>query len=98
MIAITKDGATNNIIASMEFALTAFPIAEGYSHAEIIEIQDRPEFAMRRWRDEELKDSDWIVQIPDHPEKAAYTTYRAALRSWPSDSDNFPDTRPELGE
>jgi len=52
--------------------------------------------AAREWRNAELKATDYIVQIPDHPEKAAYTTYRVALRDWPSTSD-FPGTRPELG-
>jgi len=57
----------------------------------------------RRWRDEELKDSDYIVQVPDHPKKTAYLAYRVALRDWPAvDSDGeytngFPDTQPTLG-
>ena len=51
----------------------------------------------RQWRNEELKNSDWIVAVTDHPQLAAYITYRAALRAWPSTSD-FPDTKPTLGE
>ena len=51
----------------------------------------------RMWRDEELQSSDWIVAVTDHPQLAAYITYRAALRAWPSTSD-FPDTKPTLGE
>ena len=39
---------------------------------------------------------DWLVKLPDHGERAAYITYRQALRDWPASSD-FPATRPVLG-
>ena len=49
------------------------------------------------WRDFELQASDWIVLLPDHPQKEAYITYRQALRDYPA-TDNFATlTRPELG-
>ena len=50
----------------------------------------------RVWRNQELHNTDWVVTITDHPQHAAYMTYRQALRDWPSTSD-FPDTKPELG-
>lgn len=50
----------------------------------------------RGWRDGELKATDWIVPVTDHPERDAYMTYRTNLRNWPSTS-NFPNTKPELG-
>jgi len=49
----------------------------------------------RLWRDKELSDSDWIVPLTDHPERASYLTYRANLRDWPS-TDDFPNTKPTL--
>ena len=49
----------------------------------------------RSWRDRELFDTDWIVPITDHPQHAAYKTYRQKLRDWPSTS-GFPDTKPTL--
>ena len=49
----------------------------------------------RQWRDSELNNSDWIIQTSDHPQRAAYITYRAALRDWPTASD-FPTTREDL--
>ena len=49
----------------------------------------------RRWRDSELKETDWICAIPDHGLHASYMTYRQALRGWPSTPD-FPDTKPTL--
>ena len=52
-------------------------------------------FQAIEWRNLELLTSDWIVQVPDHPQKAEYITYRAALRDWPSTKD-FPETRPTL--
>lgn len=49
----------------------------------------------RSWRDLELMQTDWIIAITDHPQNAAYKTYRQKLRDWPSTSD-FPDTKPTL--
>jgi hypothetical protein len=54
------------------------------------------ELEAREWRDFQLMSSDCIVSITDHSQHAAYITYRAALRAWPSTSD-FPDTKPTLG-
>ena len=51
----------------------------------------------RLWRDGELSASDFIVPLSDHPQRAAYMTYRTALRNWPS-TDAFPATKPTLGE
>ena len=50
----------------------------------------------RGWRDAELQATDQIPAITDHPQRAAYLTYRTALRDWPSTSD-FPATKPTLG-
>ena len=58
--------------------------------------QEAIEQGERLWRDQELKATDWIVPVTDHPQHAAYMTYRQALRDWPSTAD-FPDTKPVLG-
>ena len=50
----------------------------------------------RNWRDIEIQMTDWVVPLTDHPQHAAYITYRAALRAWPSTGD-FPATKPVLG-
>lgn len=50
----------------------------------------------RGWRDHELQSTDYVVPLSDHPQHAAYMTYRTKLRDWPSTS-NFPATKPELG-
>ena len=60
-------------------------------------VEPTAEESARRWRDSELAATDYIVPLTDHPQRAAYMTYRQALRDWPS-TDSFPDTRPELGE
>jgi hypothetical protein len=52
-------------------------------------------FESKKWRNEELKKSDWIIPITDHPERESYLVYRAKLRDWPSTSD-FPNTKPTL--
>ena len=49
----------------------------------------------RKWRDSELKATDHIIPLTDHPDHAATLAYRVALRDWPSTSD-FPDTKPTL--
>ncbi len=49
----------------------------------------------RQWRDVELKNTDWIVPVTDHPQHAAYLAYRQELRDYPSQPD-FPNgTRPQ---
>lgn len=60
-----------------------------------IEAARDPSETAREWRDLELKSTDWIVSISDHPERANYLTYRANLRGWPT-TDDFPDTKPTL--
>ena len=65
------------------------------------QIKKDTENKARSWRDQELRESDWIIPLTDHPQHAAYVTYRKALRDWPTakDSDGkalFPDTRPTL--
>lgn len=57
--------------------------------------QDTAEKRARAWRDDELKETDWIMAVSDHPQLDAYKTYRTKLRDWPSTSD-FPDTKPTL--
>lgn len=48
----------------------------------------------RGWRDSELLGTDFIVPLTDHPQQAAYMTYRQQLRDYPSQED-FPNgTRP----
>ena len=50
----------------------------------------------RRWRDEELTRTDIAAIVSDYPNAEAILAYRQALRDWPS-TDDFPDTRPEVG-
>ena len=45
---------------------------------------------IREWRDNELKATDFIVPLTDHPQHAAYMTYRQELRDYPSQED-FPN-------
>lgn len=61
------------------------------------DVAATPESA-REWRDNELQLTDWIVPVSDHPQRAAYMTYRTALRDFPADSENFPATRPAKPE
>ena len=49
------------------------------------------------WRNAELLATDYIVPTTDHPQHSDYMAYRVLLRDWPSTED-FPNTRPVLGE
>ena len=51
----------------------------------------------RQWRDAELSATDKASQTPDWPNRDNILLYRTALRDWPSTED-FPNTRPVLGE
>lgn len=51
----------------------------------------------RAWRDRQLEGTDSQVMIPDYPNRDNIILYRVALRDWPA-SDDFPTTRPQLGE
>ena len=86
---------TNTIKASAEFVEANFEHYELYVEPTV----EAPTVAEagRMWRDVELSASDFIVPLSDHPQRAAYMTYRTALRNWPS-TDAFPATKPTLGE
>ena len=100
---VTKDGKTNHISAEESFV-----VAQAYDAYELVPNNEPEEPDLseedlsaqlsREWRNEELKNSDWIVAVTDHPQRADYITYRETLRSWPADEANFPDTKPTLGE
>jgi hypothetical protein len=51
----------------------------------------------RAWRDSQLQATDNIPAITDHPQRAAYLSYRTALRDWPSTSEFPSGTKPTLG-
>tara|TARA_B100001059_G_scaffold197308_1_gene202674 strand:+ start:1425 stop:1640 length:216 start_codon:yes stop_codon:yes gene_type:complete len=55
------------------------------------------EEAARKWRDEELLRTDVAATVSDFPNAEAVIAYRQLLRDWPSTED-FPETRPTLGE
>ena len=90
-----NDGTTNIIVASDEnFAKNLVNGKGTYELMPSVTIPLRQ--TARIWRNEELRESDWIVPTTDHPQHAAYITYRKALRDWPSTAD-FPNKRPVLG-
>ena len=94
---IIKDAdgnVTNYIKASAEFVEANFEHHE--LHVEPTPPEPTAEEEARQWRDGELSSTDYIVPLTDHPQHAAYMTYRVALRDWPSTAD-FPDTKPTLG-
>ncbi len=84
----------NTIVADTAFVEANF---EHYElHVEPTPAEPTAEDTARQWRDLELSSTDYLVPLTDHPQRAAYMTYRTALRDWPSTED-FPDTKPILG-
>ena len=100
IIKVTKDGVSNNIVGSLEFAKKAFPdstcevVPEPTPTSE--EVKTEQEFEARQWRDSELDRTDTLSLLTDYPKKTELLAYRTKLRDWPSTLD-FPDTKPELG-
>ena len=95
---IIKDAGgniTNTINADAEFVQSNFEHYEEWVAPTPVEPTAEEEGRM--WRDMELSATDYIVPLSDHPQRDAYIAYRTALRNWPSTED-FPATRPELGE
>ena len=88
---------TNTIIADAEFVAANFEHYELWADLTPAPVEPTAEEEARQWRDMELSSSDFIVPLSDHPQRAAYMTYRTALRNWPS-TDAFPATKPTLGE
>jgi len=109
LIAIIKEGKVENIIvASDEFAatlpeetvnVTGKEVAIGHSYANgvfsaPIKTLEEKTAEEKFWRDSELQSTDFIVPLTDHPQHAAYMTYRQELRDYPAQQD-FPNgTRP----
>jgi len=98
---ITKDGKSNIIVGTLAFAQEAFPTSEGYTHEDATptwtddELLEFKKIDERQWRDAELKRTDALSLLTDHPKKTQIAAYRATLRDWPSTSD-FPNTRPVM--
>ena len=91
---IDSDGNKNFIQATEDYVKATYA-----SYEEVIVPQYESPFGeveAREWRDQELKDTDWIVAVTDHPQLVAHKTYRQELRDWPS-TGAFPDTQPTLG-
>ena len=84
----------NSIHSSMESAI--INKASNATEGEIEEITDTElDSLQRKWRNNELVGTDYIIPLTDHPDHAATLAYRQTLRDWPSTSD-FPDTKPTL--
>jgi hypothetical protein len=49
----------------------------------------------KKWRNQELKNTDILSLLVDHPNNANILSYRQELRDWPN-TNNFPLTKPKL--
>ena len=75
------DGNITNpcIKASAEFVEANFEHYELYVEPAPVEPTAAEE--ARQWRNGELSSSDYIVPLSDHPQRAAYISYRESLRA-----------------
>lgn len=97
---IVYDKIENNVVVDSIVADAAFIATLSDSSSWTLRVVSEivlptAEETAREWRDKELKNTDYIVSVTDHPQHSEYMTYRVALRNWPSTSD-FPTTRPTL--
>jgi len=89
----SSGNVVNTINADENFVKANFKHYEVVtSTASVSQIEE----AAKDWRDAELKETDWVVPITDHPDHTKYISYRKALRAWPSTAD-FPNTIPDSG-
>ena len=86
---------TDTIVADAEFVEANFEHYELY--VEPTPPEPTAEETARQWRDSELASTDEAAKTPDWPNRANILVYRQDLRDWPSTQD-FPDTKPTLGE
>lgn len=87
--------ADGNIINTIK-ADAAF-VEANFEHYELWTTPEpTAEEEARQWRDGELTRTDIAATVSDYPNAEAILAYRQALRDWPA-TDNFPDTRPEVG-
>jgi len=99
IIKITKDGVSNEILASLAWAKSTYPdhtCEDVTKHPSEDDLLNQEKTQARRWRDNELERTDTLSLLTDHPQKTEIAAYRVKLRDWPSTSD-FPATRPTLG-
>lgn len=80
----------NTIVATEDF------VSANFEHYELIVDSYKASEERREWRDSELARTDLLMVVSDYPYKEQLTAYRQALRDWPATED-FPETRPELG-
>ena len=99
---LNSDGeVVNTILADESFVAAQYNENEYRVVVQVVTDEETEEAKIdlqKGWRDSELEATDHIPAIIDHPQRAAYILYRESLRAWPADAENFPDTRPVLGE
>ena len=85
---------TNTITADAEF------VEANFDHYELwvdpTPVEPTAEEKARQWRDAELQRTVIAATVSDYPNAEAILAYRVSLRDWPA-TDDFPDTRPEVG-
>ena len=98
IIKSTKDGESNEIMASLAWAKSAYPnhtCEDVTKYPAEDDLLDAKKADARRWRNGELTRTDTLSLLTDHPQKTEIAAYRVKLRDWPSTSD-FPEIPPSL--
>ena len=82
------NGATINKTITEENVMVDHPTKEEIKVATLA-------IEAKRWRDQELKNTDTLSLLADHPNNTNILLYRQELRDWPNTSE-FPLTKPTL--
>jgi len=83
----------NSIVANANFIATQEGTWRFRVNAPV--VLPTVEQEARIWRNNELKATDYIVPIVDHPSHEATLAYRVLLRDWTLTED-FPATKPTI--
>lgn len=92
---IENNVVVDSIVADAAFINTLPDSADWTLQVLPEDVPLTAEETARKWRDTELKNTDFWVPTTDHPQYSDRMAYRIALRDWPSTSD-FPNAKPTL--
>lgn len=83
---VYSNGASIDKVITEEGVIAPNPLEEEVEEATLV-------IEAKRWRNQELKNTDTLSLLIDHPNNANILLYRQQLRDWPTTSD-FPNTKP----
>ena len=83
---VYNNGASIDKVITEEDVMVPNPFEEEVKEATLV-------IEAKRWRNQELKNTDTLSLLIDHPNNANILLYRQQLRDWPT-TENFPNSKP----